>query len=83
MKSLDPAQLRVLQRMLAYLAQLPSEHRVEAILNWIGLALGGMDRATVLRIRGGAAGELGSCPELLDLIDGHLALRDIMALPEG
>ena len=42
-----------------------------------------MDRATVVRIRGQTAEDLRSYPELLDLIDGNLALREIQAEPEG
>lgn len=83
MKPLDPAYQPIFQRMFAYLDQLPSEHRLEAILKWIGVALNGMDYATVVRIRGSAAEDLRACPELLDLLDGNLALREIRAQPEG
>jgi hypothetical protein len=79
MQPLDPAHQPIFRRMLAYLDQLPSEERVEAILKWIGVALNGMDMATVVRVRAGAAEDLRSYPELLDLIDGNLALREIQA----
>jgi hypothetical protein len=73
-----------LQDLMDVTINLPEVQRIEALEEYIASALNLMDRATILNVRreldlalvGGCAHE-----SIMDLVEGHLALREIEQQP--
>jgi hypothetical protein len=76
----------IASRILASIAALPVHEQADAISSLIGSALYQMPLATVNEVRAEIAGQFDPTIPIvrttLDLIDGHLALREIGAINE-
>lgn len=73
-----------LQDLIDATRNLPEAKRIAALEEYIASALNLMDRRTVLQVRRQLDTALFYGPEhrsIMDLIEGHLALRDIEQLP--
>ncbi len=80
MPSPDPFE-NMVNEILAHLASLPLAEQNEAIIVLVGKALSQMPRRVVEEVRGEIveqfAPDIPIVREVLELIDGHLTLRDM------
>jgi hypothetical protein len=70
-----------LEDLLHGLESYPTEKRIKALETCFSSALNLMDRETIFAVRAQVLARLGEGPErrsVIHLIDGHLALRDIV-----
>lgn len=70
-----------LEDLLHGIENFPAEKRVQALETCLASALNLMDRQSILAVRNQISVRLPNGPErrsVIDLIDGHLALRNIV-----
>jgi hypothetical protein len=85
----DPQSEQFYQEMSAKIAELPEHVRHDAVFALFGVGLRMMDRPTILALRdelverfSQSADERDRGTTLIDIIDGHLALRDLRETPD-
>ncbi len=66
----------------AHLARMSREHRMEVLMDSLASIVAVMGRAEVLAVRSLLMRSFGPNGPLIELVDGHLALRDIGELPD-
>lgn len=70
-----------LSDLLHGIENFPTEKRIKALETCFSSALNLMDRDSILMMRAQVMSRLADCPErrsVIHLIDGHLALREIV-----
>ncbi len=78
---LDSEAKRYLQAIRQHIDALPQSERLNALLKFVAVMLEYLSRAQVLAIRAEMVAAYGEeqLTEALNLLDGHLALRDLRA----
>lgn len=76
---LDPEARRLMQAVRAHIDSLPVGERLNALLQFVAVMLDYLSRDQVLAIRAEMIATFGErqLGEALDLLDGHLALREL------
>ena len=76
---LDPEARRLMQAVRAHIDSLPVGERLNALLQFVAVMLDYLSRDQVLAIRAEMIASFGErqLGEALDLLDGHLALREL------
>lgn len=75
----DPEVRQMLQAIREHINTLPPEERLNGLLKFVAVMLNYLSREQVLSIRAEMVQAFGEyeLTEALNLLDGHLALRDI------
>lgn len=76
---LDPEARELLQSIRAHIDSLPEPERLNALLKFVAVMLDYLTREQVLSIRAEMVATFGemNLSEALNLLDGHLALREL------
>lgn len=76
---LDPEARQLMQAIRAHIDSLPEGERVNALLKFVAVMLDYLSREQVLTIRAEMIETFGErdLAEALNLLDGHLALREL------
>lgn len=74
---LDPERREFLDEALEQIFSLPLEHQKDAILQLFDCALKVMKREQIAALRAELAVQVGEESEVIEVIDGHLALLDL------
>lgn len=66
------------EALMGYLAAFGEQQRDEALQSFVGACLGRLQPEQIVAVRGQFVQAFGPTSDLVHLIDGHLALRDIL-----